>query len=120
MEDRGLNKRLVALPLRLHISNARAGELDMHTGREAAELAVQQLTSVRSVTNEIIVKPQASVGDVRARIERAFHFNADIDAQNVRVEVRGGAGVLTGTVRSESEREQAERASGPPARRSRL
>jgi osmotically-inducible protein OsmY len=120
MEDRGLNKRLVALPLRLHISNARAGELDMHTGREAAELAVQQLTSVRSVTNEIIVKPQASVGDVRARIERAFHFNADIDAQNVRVEVRGGAGVLTGTVRSESEREQAERASGPPPRRSRL
>ena len=57
-----------------------------------------------------IVKPQASVEDVKARIERAFQANADIDAQSVRVEIRGDAVVLTGTVRSESEREQAERA----------
>ena len=75
-----------------------------------AERAVQQLTGVRSVTNHIVVKPQASVEDVKARIAQAFQVNANIDAQNVRVEIRGGAVVLTGTVRSACEREQAERA----------
>jgi osmotically-inducible protein OsmY len=85
------------------------GAVTWESQRAAAELAVQ-LPGVRSVTNEIIVKPQASVEDVKGRIERAFHANADIDAQNVRVEIRGGAVVLTGTVRSESEREQAEHA----------
>jgi osmotically-inducible protein OsmY len=86
------------------------GAVTWESQRAAAELAVQQLPGVRRITNEIIVKPQASVEDVKARIERAFHANAEIDAQNVRVEIRGGAVVLTGTIRSESEREEAERA----------
>ena len=34
--------------------------------KAAAELAVQQLPGVKSVTNNIIVKPQASVEDVKA------------------------------------------------------
>ena len=54
------------------------------------------MPGVKSVTNDIVVKPQASVEDVKARIARAFHRNAEIDAQNVRVEIRGGAVVLTG------------------------
>ena len=78
--------------------------------RAAAEQAVQWLPGVKSVTNDIVVKPQASVEDVKARIARTFIENAEIDAQNVRVEIRGGAVVLTGIVRSESEREQAEHA----------
>ena len=78
--------------------------------KAAAERAVQRLPGVKSITNHIVVKPQASVEDVKARIAQAFQVNADIDAQNVRVEIRGGAVVLTGTVRSKSEREQAERA----------
>jgi osmotically-inducible protein OsmY len=78
--------------------------------KAAAEQAVQWLPGVKSVANNIVVKPQASVEDVKARIARTFLENAEIDAQNVRVEIRGGAVVLTGTVRSESEREQAERA----------
>ena len=78
--------------------------------KAAAEQAVQWLPGVKSVANLIVVKPQANVEDVKARIAREFLENAVIDAQNVRVEIRGGAVVLTGTVRSESEREQAERA----------
>jgi osmotically-inducible protein OsmY len=78
--------------------------------KAAAEQAVQWLPGVKSVTNDIVVKPQASVEDVKARIARTFIENAEIDAQNVRVEIRGGAVVLTGIVRSESERAQAEHA----------
>jgi osmotically-inducible protein OsmY len=78
--------------------------------KASAEQAVQWLPGVNGVTNNIVVKPQASVEDVKARITRRFLENAEIDAQNVRVEIRGGAVVLTGTVRSESERAQAEHA----------
>jgi osmotically-inducible protein OsmY len=78
--------------------------------KAAAEQAVQWLPGVKGVTNNIVVKPRASVEDVKARIAREFVQNAEIDAQKVRVEVRGGAVVLTGSVRSESERVQAEHA----------
>ena len=78
--------------------------------KAAAEQAVQQVPGVKRVISHIVVKPQASVEDVKARIAQAFQVNANIDAQNVRVEIRGGAVVLTGTVRSACEREQAERA----------
>jgi osmotically-inducible protein OsmY len=78
--------------------------------KAAAERAVQHLPGVASVTNHIVVKPQASIEEVKTRIAQAFQVNADIDARNVRVEIRGGAVVLTGTVRSACEREQAERA----------
>ncbi|MEO8260599.1 MAG: BON domain-containing protein [Acidobacteriota bacterium] len=76
----------------------------------AAERAVQQLSGVKGIANHIVVKPRADVEDVKARIAQAFQVNADIDAQHVRVEIRGGAVVLTGTVRSAGEREQAGRA----------
>jgi len=78
--------------------------------KTAAERAVQELHGVKGVTNGIIVQPKACAGDVKAKIESAFKRSAEIDAQNVRVEVRGGAVILTGTVRSPSEREEAERA----------
>ena len=75
--------------------------------KAATEQAVQQVPGVKRVVSHIVVKPQASVEDVKARIAEAFLVNANIDAQNVRVEIRGGVVVLTGTVRSEYEREQA-------------
>ena len=68
------------------------------------------MRGVRGVVNHIVIKPQASVEDVKARIAETFQVNANIDAQNVRVEIRGGVVVLTGTVRSACERDQAERA----------
>jgi osmotically-inducible protein OsmY len=86
------------------------GEVTFAFQKASAEQAVQWLPGVKGVANHIVVKPRASVEDVKARIAREFVENAEIDAQNVRVEIRGGAVVLTGTVRSESERAQAEHA----------
>jgi osmotically-inducible protein OsmY len=78
--------------------------------KTAVEQAVQQVPGVKRVISHIVVKPQASVEDVKGRIAQVFQANANVDARNVRVEIRGGVVVLTGTVRSEYEREQAERA----------
>jgi len=89
---------------------ALSGAVTWEFQKTAAERAVQRLHGVKSVTNDIVVKPQANVDDVKSRIDRAFHLNAEVDSQNVRVEIRGGAVVLTGTVHSESERMEAERA----------
>lgn len=78
--------------------------------KSAAERAVRNLYGVKGVTNSMIVKPHVSVGDVKAKIESAFKRSAEIDAQHVKVEARDGAVILTGTVRSLSERAEAERA----------
>ena len=78
--------------------------------KAAAERAVQHLYGVKGVTNSVIVRPQVSAEDVKAKIESAFRRSAEIDAQHVKVDAREGAVVLTGTVHSLSERNEAERA----------
>lgn len=78
--------------------------------KSAAERAVQHLYGVKGVTSSIILKPQVAVGDVKAKIESAFKRSAEIDAKRVKVEARDGGVILTGTVQSLAEKDEAERA----------
>ncbi len=78
--------------------------------KAAAERAVQHLYGVKGVNNSILVKPEVSPGDVKAKIESAFRRSAEIDADRVKVETRDGTVVLRGTVHSLIERDEAERA----------
>ena len=78
--------------------------------RMAAESALRHLFGVKGVVNSITVTPHVRVGDIKAKIERAFRRSAELDAQRITVEARDGAVILTGTVRSLSERDAAERA----------
>jgi osmotically-inducible protein OsmY len=48
--------------------------------------------------------------DVKKKIEAAFLRSAEIDASRVRVESQDGKAVLSGTVRSLAEREEAQHA----------
>jgi osmotically-inducible protein OsmY len=78
--------------------------------KESAERAVRLVPGVRAVAHHIVVMPRAGVRDVRHRIVRALHQNADVDARHVNVDVSGSTVTLTGTVGSWLQRESAERA----------
>jgi len=86
------------------------GTVAHQSARSAAELAVHRLRGVKGVANSIIVAPDVSAGDVKAKIEEALARSAAIDAGRITVTVRDRVVVLTGTVRSVAERDDAERA----------
>ena len=87
------------------------GSAEWHFQKAAAERAVRYLTGVKGVINQIVIKPNIiSPTQVSQRIKDALKRGAEVDAQHVSVEAVGGTVTLSGTVRSWSERGDAERA----------
>ena len=67
---------------------------------QLAEEAVRHIRGVRTVINRITVTPTRVLRDVRRRIVRALHDNADLDARQIGITVEGGTARLTGAVTS--------------------
>jgi osmotically-inducible protein OsmY len=86
------------------------GSVDWQYQRLAAERAVQYLAGVKGVTNVIRISPQASVPDVKRRIEHALKRSAEVEAHNIIVDAVDGTVTLRGTVHSYNERIDAEKA----------
>lgn len=86
------------------------GEVEWAYQRDAAESAVRYLSGVRGVTNAITIKPRVTPAEVKAKIEEALKRSAEMDARRIGVEVKDGQVILGGTVRSWTERDEAERA----------
>jgi osmotically-inducible protein OsmY len=84
------------------------GEVECLYQRHDAEWAVRRLTGVRGVTNMISVRPRVTLPDLKQKIEQALVRSAETDAQRITVDVQGSRVILTGTVRSLAEREEAE------------
>jgi osmotically-inducible protein OsmY len=81
-----------------------SGELDWAYQRLAADTAVRNLVAVKGVLNRIAIKPQASPGGVKSKIEAALQRSAHFDTKAIAVTVEGGTVTLTGSVHSYAER----------------
>ncbi len=86
------------------------GTVDWQYQKNVAESVVKNLRGVLGVTNNILVKPSVSPSELKQKIEEALKRSAELDARRITVEADGSTVRLYGSVRSWTEREEAERA----------
>jgi len=81
------------------------GTVERLSERNDAERAVRNLAGVVSVVNTIAVKAPSDVDDtVQRALERALERRAERQARRIKVDVRDGVAILSGTVTSWAER----------------
>lgn len=86
------------------------GEVEWAYQRTAAETGLRQLTGVRSVNNQITVRPRAKAVDLKRRIVEALERRADTAASHVSVSVIGDKVTLEGALPTWAERDAVEHA----------
>jgi osmotically-inducible protein OsmY len=88
------------------------GDVEWQFQKSAAERTVRYLTGVKGVNDLLLVKqPPVPLMVVQAQIANALKRSATVDSGRIHVNSKaGGVVVLTGTVRSWTERADAERA----------
>lgn len=84
------------------------GNVEWRHQRDRIEATMRLLRGVMGVSNQIVVTPAVEPSDVKRLIESAFKRSAEIDAAGIDVQADGGTVVLTGKVRTWSERTQAQ------------
>jgi osmotically-inducible protein OsmY len=87
-----------------------SGEVHWAYQRSAATKAVEKLIGVKGVINNIKLKQTVLPSEIKNRITNAFKRSADLEAKNINVEVEGHTVILTGTVHSLNEKEEARKA----------
>lgn len=87
------------------------GQVEWQYQRQDAENAVRRLAGVRGISNQITVRPHNEALPVQMTrdIGKALSRSADMDGRQINVDVQEGDVVLTGTVGSWAQKEEAER-----------
>lgn len=86
------------------------GSVEQEFQRHAALEAVRHLIGVRGVENCIAIKPLIDGTDLKVKIEDALKRSATLEAAAIEVSVTGNEVDLSGSVRSWTERNDADRA----------
>ena len=86
------------------------GEVEWEYQRTAAKSAIENLAGIKMIYNFISVKPRVTASDLKSKINAALHRSAQIDANSINVEVSGSKVILSGTVHSIKEKEDADSA----------
>ena len=86
------------------------GEVEWEYQSIAAKNAVNSLTSVRGVTNNIKVVSLIKPTEIKNKISAAFQRSATIDADRITISAEGSKVTLKGKVRSYAEKKDAENA----------
>jgi osmotically-inducible protein OsmY len=85
------------------------GCVEWNFQRERVENAVRRLRGVMALNNQITIKPLVKASEIKHLIEDAFRRSAEVDANRISVKADGGTVVLSGDVRTWTERIQAQR-----------
>ena len=83
------------------------GELTWNYQKEAAGNSINYLMGVKSVINNITIKPESKDEIEKKAIEIALERNWSIHNENIKVEVLGTKVILTGSVNSLYQKEEA-------------
>lgn len=85
------------------------GEVNWEFERKAAQKTIENLRGVKGVVNSIRIKvTKVEPSEIKKKIKAAFHRHATVDSANIQVGLTNGKVVLTGKVRSWTERKDAE------------
>jgi osmotically-inducible protein OsmY len=68
------------------------GKVEWQYQREVAESAARRVRGVREVENLIQIAPRVSPPDIQRQIAEAFRRSAEVDANSISVDARGGEG----------------------------
>jgi len=86
------------------------GKVQWQFQKNAAGDAIERLTGVKGVTNNITVKPHITPLAVKGKIEAALRRHKTLHSQEIQVKSEDGMVTLAGTVGSWTEKDAAEKA----------
>jgi len=84
-----------------------SGDVDWAYQRDAAGKAIRHVLGVRSVSNQISIKPTVNLTLLHSDIESVLVKRAEIEAGKISVGIQGRTITLTGSVHTWAERELA-------------
>jgi osmotically-inducible protein OsmY len=85
------------------------GTVEWEYQRRAAERAVRRLPGVVGISNLVTVRPRSTPSDLKRKIKDALTRSAATDAESIEITIDGDRVILDGTVRSWTEKHEAER-----------